>query len=56
MSTPMLREGVLEGDLDVPAVVPGAVCHRGVTYAARRGFRPLLMDVYVPVHRRPPVP
>jgi len=56
MSTPMLREGVLEGDLDVPAVVPGAVCHRGVTYAARQGFRPLLMDVYVPVHRTPPVP
>lgn len=53
---PMPHEGALEGELDVPAVVPGAVCHRGVTYVARQGFRPLLMDVYVPVHRAPPVP
>lgn len=51
-----LPDGVLEGELDVPAVVPGAVCHRGVTYAARQGYRPLLMDVYVPVRRTPPVP
>ena len=55
MSTP-LPDGVLEGALDVPAVVPGAVCHRGVTYVARQGYRPLLMDVYVPVRRTPPVP
>lgn len=39
----------LEGALDVPAVVPGAVCHRGVTYVAREGYRPLLMDVHVPL-------
>lgn len=51
-----LPDGVLEGELDVPAVVPRAVCHRGVTYVARQGFRPLLMDVYVPVRRTPPVP
>lgn len=56
MSTPMPPGGVLEGELDVSAVVPGAVCHRGITYAARRGYRPLLMDVYAPVHRTPPVP
>ncbi len=56
MSTPMLPAGALEGELDVPSVVPGAVCHRGVTYAFRQGFRPLLMDVYVPVHRTPPMP
>lgn len=49
MSTPTSPEGALQGDLDVAAVVPGAVCHRGVTYAARQGFRPLLMDVYVPL-------
>ena len=51
-----LPDGVLEGELDVAALVPGAVCHRGVTYVARQGFRPLLMDVYVPVRRTPPVP
>lgn len=51
-----LPDGVLEGELDVSAVVPGAVCHRGVTYVARQGYRPLLMDVYVPVRRTPPVP
>lgn len=47
--------GALEGVLDVGSVVPGAVCHRGVTYAARQGYRPLLMDVYVPVRSAPPV-
>lgn len=51
-----LPDGVLEGELDVAALVPGAVCHRGVTYVARQGYRPLLMDVYVPVRRTPPVP
>ncbi len=56
MATPLESDGVLEGALDVAGVVPGAVCHRGVTYVARQGFRPLLMDVYVPVLRTPPVP
>lgn len=46
----------LQGGLDVPAVVPGAVCHRGVVYAERIGYRPLLMDVYVPVRPAGPVP
>lgn len=56
MATSLESDGVLEGELDVSAVVPGAVCHRGVTYVARQGFRPLLMDVYVPVRRTPPAP
>lgn len=56
MSTPSSPRSTLEGELDVSAVVPGAVCHRGITFVARRGFRPLLMDVYVPVRRTPPVP
>ena len=47
---------VLQGELDVPAVVPGAVCHRGVTFAARQGYRPLLMDVHVPLHAPTPAP
>lgn len=51
-----LPDGVLEGELDDAALVPGAVCHRGVTFAARQGFRRLFMDVYVPVRRTPPVP
>ncbi len=55
MSTTSLP-GALQGGLDVPAVVPGAVCHRGVTYAERTGFRPLLMDVHVPVRHAGPVP
>lgn len=47
---------VLQGGFDVDGVIPGAVCHRGVTFAQRLGHRPLLMDVYVPVrhgHRAP---
>jgi acetyl esterase/lipase len=49
-------DATIQGRLDVSAVVPGAVCHRGVTYAERLGFRPLLMDVYVPLHHTGPVP
>lgn len=49
-------DATIQGRLDVSAVVPGAVCHRGVTYAERLGFRPLLMDVYGPLHPTGPVP
>lgn len=44
------------GALDVPATVRGATSHRGITYAEELGFRPLLMDVHVPVGARGPVP
>ena len=36
------------GALDVRATFPGATSHRGVVYAAPRGYRPLLLDVHVP--------
>ena len=49
-------EAGLQGVLDVAAIVPGAVSHRGVTFAERRGFRPLLLDLYVPAGVRGPVP
>lgn len=51
-----LPDAALQGALDVPAVVPGAVCHRGVVYAERQGYRPLLMDVYVPLRATEPSP
>ena len=44
------------GALDVRATFPGATSHRGVTYAVVRGFRPLLLDVHVPVAAPSPVP
>lgn len=44
------------GALDVAATVCGATSHRGVTYAEVPGFRPLLMDVHVPVGAPGPVP
>ena len=44
------------GMLDVPATVRGATSHRGIVYAEVLGFRPLLMDVHVPVGVPGPVP
>ena len=44
------------GLLDVPATVRGATSHRGVTFAEVLGFRPLLLDVHVPVVAAGPVP
>jgi len=44
------------GMLDVAATVRGATSHRGITYAEVPGFRPLLMDVHVPVGASGPVP
>jgi acetyl esterase/lipase len=46
----------LQGEMDVDAVVPGAVCHRGVVYGEVSGFRPLLLDLYVPAAVPGPVP
>ena len=51
----MLAAG-LQGVFDVAAIVPGAVSHRGVTYAERRGYRPLLLDLHVPAGLEGPVP
>lgn len=44
------------GALDAAPVVPGAVSHRGVVYAERQGFRPLLLDAHVPAGAPHPVP
>jgi acetyl esterase/lipase len=44
------------GSLDAAPGVPGAVSHRGVVFAERRGFRPLLLDVHVPRDADGPVP
>ena len=42
--------------LDVRDTFPGAVSRRGLTYATVRGYRPLLVDVHVPVGAPAPVP
>lgn len=44
------------GALDAAPLVPGAVSHRGVVYAEKPGFRPLLLDAHVPAGAPGPVP
>ncbi|MCU1432816.1 MAG: hypothetical protein JWP95_1921 [Actinotalea sp.] len=41
---------------EAAAVVPGAVAHREVTFAEVIGFRPLLLDLYVPAGVDGPAP
>lgn len=44
------------GAMDAAPLVDGAVSHRGVIYAERAGFRPLLLDAHVPAAGAAPVP
>lgn len=49
-------ESFVPGALDVAGTIPSTVCHRSITFAERQGFRPLQLDVYVPIGaERPPV-